>query len=109
VNSSANIPAAYIDLVEDGDNNYVISSSQPYILLKYMSHIVPYTITINPLPNCIKYGNKLPIPDTCVASTALPTQYHERVIYFNISNTLATNNAVFKFSVYVNSGSYLLS
>lgn len=95
--------------MEDGDNNYIISKANPYILLKYVSHIVPYSITIDPLPGCVKLGSKLPIPDICVASTDLPTQYHDRVVYFNISSTLATSNAQFKFSMYVNSGSYLLT
>lgn len=39
----------------------------------------------------------------------MPNVFHEQVIYFNLSQSLPTPGAVFKFSAYVNSGAYLLS
>lgn len=39
----------------------------------------------------------------------MPNIFHDRVVYFNISQPLASQGAIFKFSAYVNSGTYLLS
>jgi hypothetical protein len=85
LNTSANIPAAYLDMVEDGRNDYTLTLTSPYILLKYVSHIVPYSITFSPSPSCIKYSNKLPVSNGCASSTQLLNVFHERVVYFNIS------------------------
>lgn len=67
VNTSANIPAAYMNMIDDAQNDYVITSSNPYVLTKYVSHIIPYSITFDPMPSCIKYGNKLPITGSCMS------------------------------------------
>jgi hypothetical protein len=73
VNTSANIPSAYLDMIEDVRNDYVISANNPYVLLKYVGHISPYTINFDPVPSCIKYGNKLPLENTCVSPSSMPT------------------------------------
>lgn len=39
----------------------------------------------------------------------MPTIFTDTVVYFNISQQFVSDNAVFKFSVFVNSGQYLLS
>jgi hypothetical protein len=72
LNISANIPAAYLNMVEEGQNDYTLSSSSPFILLKYISHIIPYTIKFDPNPSCIKYGNKLPLSPNCTSPTQKP-------------------------------------
>jgi hypothetical protein len=109
MNISANIPAAYLDMVEEGQNDYTITSSTPFILLKYVSHIIPYTIKFDPYPSCIKYGNELPLPTNCTAPSQMPQTFRDSVVYFNISENLPTQKAIFKFSVYINSGFYQLT
>lgn len=105
LNTTPNIPAAYQSLIDDAQNDYTLSQGSPYTLLKYISHIIPYTITFNPQPNCIMYGNKLPIPTLC-AGNSLPTSFTDPVLYFNVSQAGLAKGAVFKFGVYVGSGEY---
>jgi hypothetical protein len=76
--------------------------------LKYKSHIIPYTITFNPTPSCIRYGNKLPLPTTCMSTSQIPNIFTYDVVYFNITENLVVSENVFKFSVYVSSGGYVV-
>lgn len=107
LNTTPNIPAAYQNLIDDADNNFVLTQNSPYILLKYISHIVPYTITFNPMPNCIKYGTKLPIENgECVAPAAMPNNFTDAIVYFNVSQSGIPKGGTFKFDVFVGSGQY---
>lgn len=97
-----------MDLVEGVSNNQILSSSSPYLLVKYVSHIIPYTISFSPIPSCVRYGNKLPFNQTCLSLSDLPSVYYDTVAYFNITTNLVNTNDIFKFSIFVNSGGYLL-
>lgn len=101
----ADIPARYTKLPDGTQNNFILSADNTYELLTFSSHFIPYKIFVTGKPKCIKYGFSLPLNQTCV--TELPEQFDQKVVYLNISSGDTPNN--FKFSVYVNSGDYLLN
>ena len=108
LDTDANVPARYLSLSENAQNDFIISEDTPYVLLKYASHIIPYSIVFSPEPSCISFGSSLPLSDSSPCNNAdLPQKFTDPVIYFNVSQLQL--KSAFKFSVYVNSGNYLLS
>lgn len=104
IDVDADIPAKYQKLAEGVQNNFMLSKEQPYLLLSFTSHILPYKVYIANTPKCIKIGYSLPLDQTC--QTALPDSFSSKVVYLNVSNN---SQRPFKFSVFVNSGEYLLT
>ena len=106
LNTSANIPQRYLTIIDNTQNDYTLNSTSPYILLKYSSHIIPFTLKFQPAPDCIASGTELPFPQDCLAE--VPTTYHSKVVYFNVSQRFVSGQDMFRFTVYANSGEYLL-
>lgn len=101
-NTSANVPQRYMNIIDDAQNDYTLTAETPYILLKYSSHIIPFSIKFDPSPDCIAYGTMLPFDQNC--SINMPTTFHEKVVYFNISQHFLNDQDSFKFTAYANSG-----
>lgn len=95
-----------MNIIDDAQNDYTLSAKTPYILLKYSSHILPFSIKFDPTPDCIAFGTKLPFDQNC--ATEPPTIFHDKVVYFNISQHFLNDQDSFKFTAYANSGEYLL-
>lgn len=105
INVDADIPAKYTKIVDGTQNNFILNAKNTYQLISFASHAIPYKIFVTGSPRCIKFGHSLPLNQTCVST--LPSEFTEKVVYLNISNGDVSTNS-FKFSVYINSGIYVL-
>jgi hypothetical protein len=105
INVDADIPAKYTKLIDGVQNNFILNKTNPYQLLSFSSHIIPYKIYLTKTPKCIKLGYSLPLDQNCI--TELPADFSQKVVYMNISHDPNLNN--FNFGVFVNSGEYVLN
>lgn len=66
IDIDADIPAKYTRILDGTQNNFLLNKNNPYQLISFTSHIIPYKVYITNKPKCIKMGSSLPLNQNCL-------------------------------------------